>query len=64
MKYFVRGRNIVHATNSEYIKGKCNDKKHPKNMQSRVFEKVWGKGGGELNKHKQQILKTFIRAEM
>ncbi len=47
MKYFVRGRNIVHATNSEYIKGKCNDKKHPKNMQSRVFEKSMGEGGAE-----------------
>lgn len=30
----------------------------------RVYEKVWGKGGGELNKHKQQILKTFIRTGM
>ena len=45
MKYFDRGRNIVHATNSEYIKGKCKDKKHPKKMQSSGLWKSMGEGG-------------------
>ena len=46
MKYFDRGRNIVHATNSEYIKGNVTTKSIQKICKVEFLKKYGGRGGG------------------